>query len=130
ARAPVQPTLSPGSTRYPWIVFILPISLSCAQGILSFELPLNARTGTEVMTIGLLFSVVSLGALVTLGLLFLNRYLPYNRVLFGLAMLAGAYYALAADWPLPLAAVLFVIGMAKGILFPAMTSFLLQLSGT
>jgi MFS family permease len=128
-RIPPRPVSDAGNTRFPWIVFILPISLSCAQGILSFELPLSARTGNEVMTVGLLFSVVSLGALVTLGMLFLNRYLPYSRTLLGLSMLAGAYYALAADWPLPLALILFAIGMAKGILFPAMTSFLLQLSG-
>lgn len=114
---------------FPWIVFVLPAAASCAQGILSFELPMRARTSEEVMAIGILFAVVSLGALATLGLLFLNRYLPYSRVIAGLAVLAGAYYALAAGWPLPITAVLFVLGMAKGILFPAMTSFLLQLSG-
>ncbi|WP_276354034.1 MFS transporter [Cohnella caldifontis] len=115
---------------FPWIVFILPLALSCAQGILSFELPLRARNASEVMTVGLLFSVISLGSLATLGLLFLNRYLPYSRIIGGLALEACAYYALAGGWPLPLTAILFFLGMAKGVLFPAMTSFLLQLSGT
>ncbi|MBW5447262.1 MFS transporter [Cohnella sp. CFH 77786] len=126
----VSPALEAESRgKFPWIVFILPVALSCAQGILSFELPMRAHSSSEVMTTGLLFSVVSLGALATLALLFLNRYLPYPRTLAGMALLACSYYALAAGWPLPLIAVLFVIGMAKGILFPAMTSFLLQLSG-
>jgi len=116
--------------KFPWLVFILPVALSCAQAILSFELPISARTSAEVMTAGLLFSVVSLGALVTLAMLFLNRYLPYSRTIVGLSVLAGSYYALASGWPIPIVVVLFVIGMSKGILFPAMSSFLLQLSGS
>ncbi|MBB6670909.1 MFS transporter [Cohnella nanjingensis] len=115
--------------RFPWVVFTLPVAMSCAQGILSFELPLRAGTASEVLTTGLLFSVVSLGALATLGLLFLQRYLPYTRSVVGLLLLALAYYGLASDWPVPLMALLFVLGMAKGVIFPAMTSFLLQLSG-
>jgi MFS family permease len=114
---------------FPWVVFILPLGLSCAQGILSFELPMRARDASQVMTVGLLFSVISLGSLATLGLLFLNRYLPYARIIGGLALEAFAYFALAEGWPLPLTAILFLLGMAKGVLFPAMTSFLLQLSG-
>jgi len=115
--------------KFPWIVFVLPMALACAQGILSFELPLRAKTSEEVMTVGILFSVISLGALVTLSMMFLNRYLPYVRTIGGLTLLASSYYAMAMDWPLPLAAILFALGMAKGVLFPAMTSLLLQLSG-
>jgi len=116
--------------KFPWSVFTLPIGLSCAQGVLAFELPLRGSgTSSEVMTTGLLFSVVSLGALVTLGLLFLNRYLPYKRTIAGVMLLALAYYGIASEWPVPLMLLLFVIGLAKGVIFPAMTSFLLQLSG-
>jgi MFS family permease len=115
--------------KYPWTIFALPIGLACAQGILSFELPL-LNTGTEaLMTIGLLFSIVSLGALVTLGMLFLNHYLPYPRTIIGVMLLAICYYGLASGWPIPLFLLLFIIGMAKGVIFPAMSSFLLQLSG-
>ncbi|TJY39814.1 MFS transporter [Cohnella pontilimi] len=126
-----QPELSQsdGTASFPWIVFILPVALACAQGILSFELPIRAKTASDVMNTGLLFSVISLGSLSTLALLFLNRYLPYARTIGGLGLLAGAYYALAAGWPVPIAFVLFALGMAKGVIFPAMTSFLLQLSG-
>lgn len=114
---------------FPWSVFILPISMAFAQGILAFELPLRGTTSAEIMTTGLLFSVVSLGALATLGLLFLNRYLPYSRAVSGVMMLAISYYGLAAGWPVPLLLLLFVIGMSKGVIFPAMTSLMLQLSG-
>ncbi len=116
-------------SKFPWSVFALPVSMAFAQGILAFELPLRGTTSAEIMTTGLLFSVVSLGALATLGLLFLNRYLPYTRTVSGVLLLALAYYGLAAGWPVPLLLLLFVIGMSKGIIFPAMTSLMLQLSG-
>nr|WP_254639303.1 MFS transporter [Cohnella sp. GbtcB17] len=117
--------------RFPWAVFLLPVAMAFAQGILSFELPLRAISAEDggVLTTGILFSVVSLGALATLGLLFLQRYLPYSRCIIGVLLLALAYYGLASDWPVPMMALLFAVGMAKGVVFPAMTSFLLQLSG-
>ncbi|MDI4644242.1 MFS transporter [Cohnella hashimotonis] len=124
---------SPGAAprRFPWAVFLLPVAMAFAQGILSFELPLRAISAEDggVLKTGILFSVVSLGALATLGLLFLQRYLPYSRCIIGVLLLALAYYGLASDWPVPMMALLFVVGMAKGVVFPAMTSFLLQLSG-
>jgi MFS family permease len=116
-------------SAFPWSIFSLPMGMACAQGILSFELPLRSTGSAAIMTTGLLFSIVSLGALVTLGLLFLNRYLPYSRTIIGVLLLAVCYYGLASNWPIPLLLLLFIIGMAKGVIFPAMTSFLLQLSG-
>ncbi|MBB6692020.1 MFS transporter [Cohnella xylanilytica] len=115
--------------KFPWVVFLLPVAISCAQGILAFELPLRATSSDELLTTGLLFSVVSLGALATLGMLFLQRYLPYGRNVAGLLLMAIAYYGMAAEWPIPMVGMLFVVGMAKGVIFPAMTSFMLQLSG-
>lgn len=137
ATVPITPPdgLSPASPsasrRFPWAVFLLPVAMAFAQGILSFELPLRAISAEDggVLTTGILFSVVSLGALATLGLLFLQRYLPYTRCIIGVLMLALAYYGLASNWPIPMMALLFAVGMAKGVVFPAMTSFLLQLSG-
>jgi MFS family permease len=116
-------------TGFPWAIFSLPVGMACAQGILSFELPLRGKEAASIMSTGILFSIVSLGALVTLSLLFLNRYLPYNRTIIGVSLLAICYYGLASGWPIPLLGLLFVVGMAKGVIFPAMTSFLLQLSG-
>ncbi|GIQ66665.1 hypothetical protein PACILC2_52330 [Paenibacillus cisolokensis] len=82
-----------------------------------------------MMTTGLLFSVVSLGALLTLSMLFLNRLSPYYRTLWGTLLLAVCYYTIAADFPVPLMAVLFIIGMGKGVIFPALSSLLIELSG-
>jgi len=115
--------------RLPWLVYSLPIAMACAQGILSFELPLMAHEGNGVLTTGLLFSVISLGGLVTLSLLFLNRMSPYLRSLWGAFALALAFFAVAIELPVPLAALLLFIGMAKGIIYPALSSLLIQLSG-
>ncbi|MFC4597060.1 MFS transporter [Cohnella hongkongensis] len=123
------PPGEPAPAGFPWAVFILPIGMACAQGILAFELPLRGTDAATIMSTGILFSIISLGSLVTLGLLFLNRYLPYFRTVIGVMLLAVCYYGLASNWPVSLLALLFIIGMAKGIIFPAMTSFLLQLSG-
>jgi len=113
----------------PWVVFLLPIATSCAQGILSFELPLLASSQASMITTGLLFSVISLGALITLSMLFLNRTSAYLRTLGGTLVLALAYFSMAADGPLPLFGLLFVLGMAKGIIFPALSTLLIELSG-
>ncbi len=120
---------APTGMGFPWAVFFLPIGMACAQGILAFELPLRGTDAATIMSTGILFSIISLGSLVTLGMLFLNRYLPYFRTVGGVMLLALCYYGLASEWSVSLLTLLFVIGMAKGVIFPAMTSFLLQLSG-
>ncbi|MBB3108445.1 MFS family permease [Paenibacillus phyllosphaerae] len=113
----------------PWLVFVIPVAMSCAQGILSFELPMMAKTQEAMMTTGLLFSVVSLGALSTLSMMFLNRKSPYLRTLWGAFMMAITYFAIAAGVPLPFYVLLFILGMAKGVIFPALSSLLIELSG-
>ncbi|RAP75367.1 MFS transporter [Paenibacillus montanisoli] len=113
----------------PWIIYILPIAMSCAQGILSFELPLMSTTKQGMMTTGLLFSIVSLGALFTLSMLFLNKLSPFLRSLWGAFMLALTYFAIAAGAPLPFMLLLLFIGMAKGVIFPALSSLLIESSG-
>lgn len=113
----------------PWLVFLLPVGLSCAQGILSFELPLMAKTKEAMMTTGLLFSVISIGALITLSMMFLNRFPAFYRTLIGSVCLAMLYFGLAADVPLPLMVMLLGIGMAKGIVLPALSTLLIELSG-
>ncbi len=115
--------------RLPWLVYILPVAMACSQGILSFELPLIAHEGNGVLTTGLLFSAISLGGLVTLSLLFLNRLSPFLRSLWGAFALALAFFAVAIELPLPLAWLLLFIGMAKGVIYPALSSLLIQLSG-
>lgn len=112
-----------------WRFFLLPLSISCSQGILFFELPLMQETITSIMKTGILFSIVSLGALLTLSMLFLNRYSPYFRTWFGSLALAISFFGIAAHWPLPLIVSLFLIGISKGLIFPAMSSLLIELSG-
>ncbi|MEV5027585.1 MFS transporter [Paenibacillus sp. LPE1-1-1.1] len=113
----------------PWLVYLLPIALSCAQGILSFELPLLAKTKEAMMTTGLLFSVVSIGALVTLSMLFLNRVSAYQRTLWGSLFLAIFYFGIASQVSAPLTLMLLLVGMAKGVILPALSTLLIELSG-
>jgi len=113
----------------PWLIFLLPVGLSCAQGILSFELPLMATDEKGMMTTGLLFSVISIGALITLSMLFLNKLPSVYRTILGTLCLAFLYFGLAAAAPLPLTVMLLGIGMMKGIVLPALSTLLIELSG-
>lgn len=112
------------SASVPWLFYLAPLGISCSQGILFFELPLMASAEQSILTSGLLFSLVSLGALTTLSLLFLHRYSPYMRTLVGCFALAMIFFALAMKWPIPLYVLLFMIGMAKGIILPAISTYL------
>jgi MFS family permease len=114
----------------PWLVYALPIAMSCAQGILSFELPLLALHDHSIMQTGLLFSVLSLGSLVTLSMMFLNRYSSLRRTMAGALTLALAYFAAAVGELVPLPALLFIIGMAKGVIYPALSTLLIELTGS
>ena len=110
-------------------LYFIPLAIACSQGILFFELPLRAGGQASILSTGLLFSAVSLGALVTLSMLFLNHYSPIKRVAAGILGLALCFYVLALSGPLPLAAILFMLGIAKGLLFPALSSLFIELGG-
>ncbi|MGG3508172.1 MFS transporter [Paenibacillus lautus] len=110
-------------------LYLIPFAIACSQGILFFEIPLRESGLASIMSTGLLFSVISLGALVTLSMLFLNRYAPYIRVTIGVLGLAICFYALAAADHVPITVILFALGLAKGLLFPALSSLFIELSG-
>jgi MFS family permease len=112
----------------PWLFFGVPMAISCSQGILFFELPLMNAAKNSILTSGLLFSMVSLGALFTLSLLFLNRFSPFVRTIVGALALALCFFGLSVHWPLPISASLFLIGMAKGVIFPAIATLLASVS--
>jgi len=112
----------------PWLFYGVPIGLSCAQGILFFELPLGTHAQGSVLTTGILFSVVSLGALFSLSLLFLNRFSAFGRTLIGGLVLALIFYGMAIEWSLPLAVSLFLIGAAKGMIFPSIAALLAEMT--
>lgn len=109
--------------------YLLSLAVACSQGILFFELPLQTGGASEIMHTGLYFSIISLGALVTLSMLFLSKLSPYKRASFGILGVALCFFALAALDFIPLPAILFVLGMAKGIVFPALSSLFIDLSG-
>jgi len=108
----------------PWLFFFVPLAISCSQGILFFELPFVASNRSAVLTAGIFFSMVSLGAPTTLSLMFLNRLSPLLRTAFGSLSLALIFFGIAVHWPVPLYAALFLIGMCKGIIYPALSTLL------
>ncbi|WP_342562864.1 MFS transporter [Paenibacillus sp. FSL R7-0345] len=110
------------SRRY----YLLPFFISCSQGVLFFELPLSQGQDGMVST-GVLLSLMSLGALATLSLMFLNRLSPAVRIACALLGMALCFFTLAAFDSIPAGAVLFVLGAAKGVLFPAMASLFISL---
>ncbi|WP_058302395.1 MFS transporter [Gorillibacterium timonense] len=112
----------------PWFFYGIPIGLSCAQGILFFELPLGSAARSSIMTTGLLFTMVSIGALFSLSLLFLNRFSAFGRTLFGSLVLAVIYYGMAVGWNVPLPVTLFLIGAAKGMIFPSIAALLAEMT--
>lgn len=127
-RQPLHADRRNGASGIPWLFFALPLGISCTQGILYFELPLSGDGSRSIITSGLLFSVISLGALLTLSMLFLNRYSPLARTALGSLTLALSFFLMSVPQPLPVMAVLFLIGMAKGIVYPAIATFLATLT--
>ncbi|MBE1444531.1 MFS family permease [Paenibacillus sp. OAS669] len=117
-----------GKQGVPWLFFGIPLALSCSQGILFFELPLMKEASQSILTSGILFSLVSLGALVTLSMLFINRISPFLRTSMGSLALAFIFFGMSVNWPIPLHVSLFMIGMAKGVIYPSIASLLAALS--
>lgn len=124
---PSEPTLktAPISKRY----YLLPFFVSCSQGVLFFELPLSQTGSNSILSTGILLSLLSLGALVTLSMFFLNRLAPGGRIAAALLGMALCFFALATFHSIPDAVVLFMLGAAKGVLFPAMASLFISLGG-
>lgn len=115
-------------TTLRWSIFLIPVGLSCAQGILTFELPLMVSSASSIMTTGLLFTIVSIGSLITLCMLFVNRFNPAHRTILGTLVLSILYFLLAAEPSIPFMMLLLLIGMCKGLIFPALSHWLIMLS--
>ncbi|ASA23990.1 MFS transporter [Paenibacillus donghaensis] len=114
-----------GTKRY----YLLPFFVACSQGVLFFELPMSQTGSNAVLSTGILLSLLSLGALLTLGMLFLNRVSPNLRIACALLGMALSFFCLAAFRQIPVGLILFLLGAAKGILFPAMASLFISLAG-
>ncbi|MBP2002055.1 MFS family permease [Paenibacillus shirakamiensis] len=109
--------------------YLLPLAVACSQGILFFELPLQAGGTAGILHTGIYFSIISIGALITLAMLFLNRYSPYLRASCGVLGMALSFYSMVSPWSIPLPVSLLCLGMSKGVTFPAMASLFIELSG-
>ncbi|GAB6988029.1 MFS transporter [Paenibacillus pini] len=129
-QAAMQPSdITAPKIKVSWRFFILPFVVACSQGILFFELPLRTPGVAGMMSTGILFSLMSFGALFTLSMLFINRFAPFKRVLAGVLVLALCFYILAAVPSIPLVVTLFILGAAKGIIFPGLATLFIELSG-
>lgn len=122
--AAAAPAGAPELPKLPWLFFGVPFALSCSQGILFFELPLLPELQSSIMDLGLLFSIVSVGALITLSMVFLNYVSPLARTMAGALALALIFFGLAVRWPVPLQVALLLVGMTKGVVFPAISALL------
>lgn len=119
-----------GEFSIPWPFFLIPVALSCSQGILFFELPLMQASRGSILTSGVFFTLVSLGALCSISLWFLNHISPFIRTVAGSLSLAAIFFGLAIQWPIPLGISLFMIGMAKGVIFPALAALLASITSS
>jgi MFS family permease len=118
------------SAAVPWLFFSIPLAISCSQGILFFELPLMKASQGSILTSGVFFSLVSLGALCTLSMVFLNRVSAFLRTVFGSLVLAIIFFGMSIQWPVPLFITLFMIGMAKGVIFPSLAALLASITSS
>jgi MFS family permease len=118
------------SYSLPLFFFLIPLALSCSQGILFFELPLIKAAQGSILTSGIFFSLVSLGALCTLSLLFLNQVSAFLRTICGSLTLALIFFSMAVHAPIPFYVSLFLIGMAKGVIFPALAALLASVTSS
>lgn len=125
AAGPERAVAGRSTKRY----YLLPFFVSCSQGVLFFELPLSQNGGRNIVSTGILLSLLSLGALVTLTMLFLNKLSPTGRISAALLGMALCFFGLAAFDHFPPGVILFLLGAAKGVLFPAMASLFISLGG-
>lgn len=120
----------PSGVSVPWLFFLIPMALSCSQGILFFELPLMKSARESILTSGVFFTLISLGALLSISFWFLNKVPPFIRTVCGSLALAVVFFGLAINWPLALPVSLFLIGMAKGIIYPALAALLASITSS
>ncbi|MEC0265373.1 MFS transporter [Paenibacillus anseongense] len=120
----------PVGASVPWLFFLIPMALSCSQGILFFELPLMESARDSILTSGVFFTLISLGALLSISFWFLNKVSPFIRTVCGSLSLAVVFFGLAIQWPIPLPVSLFLIGMAKGVIYPALAALLASITSS
>ncbi len=116
-------TLLKHSGMYPALVAAFAIMY--AQGTMMYEIPLlmiEQKLRPEEM--GIIFSMMGLGSLLTLTQMWLQRRAPVIRCLSGLFILTIVFYLTAIQYPMSLYVSMTLVGMAFGLLFPAMSAIL------
>ncbi|QOT00845.1 MFS transporter [Brevibacterium sp. JNUCC-42] len=109
--------------------FFSAFAIMYAQGTMMYEVPLLiARQNLDPTVTGMVFSMMGLGSLLTLSLTQIQRKSPVVRCLFGLTILSTMFYATAMNWNVSIYWMMFFVGGAFGLLFPAMTTILTSYS--
>lgn len=102
------------------VVYFAAFCLMFAQGTLFYEMPLQMLAGGHSeRSIGELFSFFSLGSLIILSMLFINRLSPASRTLGGMLFLGFCFYRMTfsgEEWG---TALMLMTGMGFGLLMPA-----------
>ncbi len=103
-------------------VYLIGFAAMYVHGVVIYEVPyLAVENGLSTFDTGRLFSYMGIGTLMMLSMFFVNRFSPFKRLvtgLFGIAMaLAGIFTSV-----LPLAVLLFFLGIFSGLVMPAMAT--------
>ncbi|WP_377558910.1 MFS transporter [Ornithinibacillus salinisoli] len=106
------------------IVFLTGFALMYIHGVIIYEVPyLTVERGLSTTTTGQLFSFMGIGTFLSLSLLFINRFNPIKRLMFGLTgMNMVIFIILKGLMSLPVS--LFFVGFFFGIIMPAMATAL------
>ncbi|HET7628596.1 MAG TPA: MFS transporter [Bacillales bacterium] len=112
-------------------VYFIGFALMFGQGTLFYELPfLSVEQGLSTTETGKLFSLMGIGTFASFSLFWLNRFSPLLRTAAGMLFSALLYFQLASGFAdASLGTVLFLLGAAFGLLFPALTTLLTEKVG-
>ncbi|WP_221452508.1 MFS transporter [Salirhabdus euzebyi] len=111
------------------LVYLIGFAVMYIHGVIIFEIPyLTVEQGLSTVSTGLLFSYMGLGTLLSLSLMFINRFDPLKRLLFGLFGMSLTIYALILSvFTLPI--LLLIVGFFFGIVMPAMGAAITNYAG-
>lgn len=106
------------------VVFLTGFAVMYIHGVLIYEIPyLTVEKGLSTAVTGQLFSYFGIGTFLSLSLLFINRFDPVKRLIFGLFGMCISLFALFNSL-LSLGLLIFFIGLFFGVMMPAMATAL------
>ncbi|UOQ92886.1 MFS transporter [Halobacillus shinanisalinarum] len=109
-------------------VYFVGFALMYAQGTLIYELPfLVIEEGLSTSATGKLFSLMGIGTLIVVCMLWINRISAFIRTVFGMLVVGMCFYQMVIPViSLSLSQLLLLTGMGLGVLFPAITTLLTE----